>query len=178
MTSASPRIHFLDIPPEILTQILLKLHWEDFLRLTEVCKTIRDLITNSSEIQYRICLGALGYEATLAEYNLPPIGQLERFQKLSKGFLTGQFTKKESLTLQGYTPTYELQGGAFIQGRAASNSVRDTVGVNVLKFASFLYREPTTQWQLPDFPRVVRDLTLDPSQDLLALIVDKSEGNQ
>ncbi|PVG04892.1 hypothetical protein CPB86DRAFT_778193 [Serendipita vermifera] len=170
------KLHFLDLPPELLTQIILELDWKDFLRLQLVCKATLDL-TNTSEIQYRICLGALGYEATLAKPKYPTIDQLGKFQKLSKNFLTGHFTKKESVPIKGFTPTYELQGGAFIQGRHAPNNPRDTVGVNVFKFASFLNDEPTTQWQLPNFARVVRDLTLDPSQDLLALIVDKTPSN-
>lgn len=177
MTSTSPRVHFLDLPPEIITQILLRLHWKEFFKLKDVCKTIRNL-TNTYEFHYRISLGKLGYEATLAADNYSAFDQLERFKKLTKGFLTGQFTKKESMTMEGYTPTYELQRGAFLQGIAGPNNARDTIGVNVFKFASFLNNEPTTQWRLPDFPRVVRDLTLDPSQDLLALIVDYSQGNQ
>ncbi|CAG8682387.1 1217_t:CDS:1 [Acaulospora colombiana] len=176
MTSAA-KLHFLDLPPELLIQILLEVDWEDFLRLKLVCKAIRDL-TNTSEIQYRICLGALGYQTTLATPKYPASDQLDKFQKLTKGFLTGHFTKKESIPIQGFTPTYELQGGSFIQGRHAPNNPRDTVGINVFRFATFLNDEPTTQWQLPNFPRVVRDLTLDPSQDLLAAIVDKTPDNQ
>jgi len=157
---------FLSLPPEIAIQVLLHLGWNQLLVAQRVCTVFRALI-ESSRIQYHIFLAIAGYEDGPASHPMPMLARLESLKAVQRCFHCMQFPKKTQIQLKGYTPTYELQGGVFLQGRHTPSDLNQTIGVNAWSFQNPI--EPYF-WQLPDLNAPIRDLTLDPSQDLLVLI--------
>lgn len=96
--------------------------------------------------------------------------RLEALQRVQSSFTRGIFPNKQSIPLSGYTPTYEFQGGVFLQGRHDPGALHQTRGANVFQLHSYMNSSPTRKWKLPDFGNIVRDFTLDPMQDLLVVI--------
>jgi hypothetical protein len=96
--------------------------------------------------------------------------RLETLKQAQAAFSRGKFGIKRSISLSGYTPTYEYQGGVFLQGRHEIGSLYQTRGANVFQFPSYVSSTPTRKWKLPNFRHLVRDFTLDPMQDLLVVI--------
>lgn len=161
---------FLDLPPEICIQILSQLEWNELLVAQRVSKAFKTLI-ETSMLQYRISLGIAGYEDGPDSHPMPVAERLSAFRALQSAFSRLEFRNKSQVELSGFTPTYELQRGVFLQGRHSPGALGDTIGINAWSF-----HDPTHPhaWRLPDLKGPIRDLTLDPSQDLLVLI----EGGQ
>jgi F-box-like len=157
---------FLRLPPEISIQILLELRWNELLVAQRVCRAFKALI-ESSKLQYHIHLAIAGYEDELGSHPMPMLERLRTLKATQRCFSRMDFPNSYRIELEEYTPTYELQGGVFLQGRHPSHSWDQTIGVNAWNF-----QDPVKPfaWRLPDLNRPIRDLTLDPSQDLLVLI--------
>lgn len=157
---------FLDLPPEIYLQILSKLEWNELLVAQRVNKAFKTLIETST-IQYRILLGIAGYKDGPDSHPMPVAERLTTFRALQKAFSRLDFPTKSQVEMFGDTPTYELQGGVYLQGRHPPNALDQTIGVNAWSFHNPIMPHA---WRLPDFKGPVRDFTLDPAQDLLVVI--------
>ncbi|KIM34241.1 hypothetical protein M408DRAFT_19179 [Serendipita vermifera MAFF 305830] len=157
---------FLDLPPEISIQTLLNLEWNELLAVQRVNRAFKALI-ETSRIQYRIALGIAGYKDGPDSHPMAVSERLESLRTLQSCFVRLELPTKSRIEISGPTPIYELQGGVFVQGRHPPNAPNEMIGVNAWSF-----HDPTTPfgWQLPNFSSSIRDLTLDPSQDLLVLI--------
>jgi F-box-like len=67
MANVSLASAFLRLPPEISTQILLELRWNELLVAQRVCRAFKALI-ESSRLQYHIYLAIAGYEDELGSH--------------------------------------------------------------------------------------------------------------
>lgn len=165
MSAASHANPFLLLPPEISIQVLLELEWNELLMAQRVCRAFKALI-ETPRIQYHIHLGMAGYEDEFSSHPMPMSERLQSLKAVQRCFSRMDFPNSTRIELDGYTPTYELQGGVFLQGRHPPH-LYQTIGVNAWSFHD--PAEPFA-WRLPDLSGPIRDLTLDPSQDLLVLI--------
>lgn len=98
--------------------------------------------------------------------------RINALRALQNSFKNVDFPRVTPVSLRGYTPTYELQLGVFLQGRHPVNDWRQTIGINAFRLPSFLTDSPVLSWSLPDFEQPIRDFALDPAQDLLIVIDD------
>jgi hypothetical protein len=159
MANVSLASAFLRLPPEISTQILLELRWNELLVAQRVCRAFQALI-ESSRLQYHIHLAIAGYEDELGSHPMSMLERLHTLKATQRCFSRMDFPNNYRVELEGYTPTYELQGGVFLQGRHLPNNLDQTIGVNAWNF-----QDPVKpfSWRLPDLNEPIRDLTLDPS---------------
>ncbi|KAG8872775.1 hypothetical protein FRC20_009051 [Serendipita sp. 405] len=163
-------MHLLSLPTEIITQIFLNLTWKDILKSKSVCKAVYEL-SQSTALQYHVLLGIAGYRDGPSNHPMSKSQRLGLLRRLESSFNYGDFSQKERIPLSGYTPTYQLQSGIFLQGRHALGPNYRTSGVNVFRLPSASdNRDGGVSWKLPDLVRPIRDLDVDPIQDLLVLI--------
>jgi F-box-like len=181
----------LDLPPEILVQVFLLLPWKRlapcgsvglhpslngsrFTMSCQVCKRFHDIITSSTEINYKIELAIAGYQNGHTLCKMPLSQRLRILRQTQKGWLGLNFQRRETIQLERETPTYELQGSVFLRGRSSTGS-NSTSGISGYIMASALTGDEMHQWTVEHFPMEVRDFTLDPLQDLLVLIEEQMD---
>jgi hypothetical protein len=138
----------------------------------QVCKRFHEIITSSTEIDYKIELAIAGYQNGPALCRTPLSERLQILRQTQKGWLGLNFQRRQTITLERETPTYELQGSVFLRGRSPAGS-DSTVGISGYIMASALTGDEMHQWTVEHFASAVRDFTLDPLQDLLVLIEEK-----
>ncbi|KAG8872777.1 hypothetical protein FRC20_009053 [Serendipita sp. 405] len=163
----------ISLPTEILTHIFSNLTWKDILRLNSACKTIHDLCS-STPLQYHTLLAIAGYDNGPSNNLMPVLQRLDLLKKLEYSFNYASFSHKERIEFPGrFIPSYDLQGGVFVQGRHGTGTPYKTFGVNAYKLPSPLDIQNSgnsISWKLPDLERPSQDLSLDASQDLLVLV--------
>ncbi|KAG8803188.1 hypothetical protein FRC17_006228, partial [Serendipita sp. 399] len=147
-------MHLLSLPTEILIQIFSNLEWHELLRAQSICKAVGELCS-STALQYHLLLGIAGYEDSPSSHPSSISQRLDMLKKLESTFHYGIFPQKERIPLDGsFTPTYELQGGVFLQGRCKRDGTFRTSGVNVFKLPSMLHNQGNTVlWKLPDLEK-------------------------
>ncbi|KAG8847379.1 hypothetical protein FRB91_011834 [Serendipita sp. 411] len=105
---------------------------------------------------------------------MPVSQRLDLLKKLEYSFNYASFSHKERIEFPGrFIPSYDLQGGVFVQGRHGTGTPYKTFGVNAYKLPSPLDIQNSgnsISWKLPDLERPSQDLSLDASQDLLVLV--------
>src|SRR5258706_7749576 len=138
----------------------------------QVCKRFHEIITSSTEINYKMELAIAGYQNGPALCQTPLSERLQRLRQTQKGWLGLNFKRRQTIELEKETPTYELQGSVFLRGRSSAGS-NSTAGISGYIMASALTGDEMHQWTVECFASEVRDFTLDPLQDLLVLIEEK-----
>ncbi|KIM55698.1 hypothetical protein SCLCIDRAFT_134153 [Scleroderma citrinum Foug A] len=156
-----------DLPPELWIAILRFTDTRTILRCTAVCRSIRAIIDDSVELQYRIELTLDGM------IDGPPspviIGdRLARLRALRRAWATLDWSSNIVVPMPGPCHAYELVGGVFCKTHHSQHH----------RFSS---RHLTATW-LPsstdpagrlidreDIGLPTRDFAIDPSQDLIIL---------
>ncbi|KAI0073893.1 hypothetical protein K474DRAFT_1602520, partial [Panus rudis PR-1116 ss-1] len=159
--------HLLNIPPELLIEILKCLDWRDLLRCDSVCQALHHTIRTSLELQYTIELAAdnlvdgprvPGSLSTADRYALL-LDRRRRWRRL-------EWTREVDVPMPGGCQAYELVGGVF-----AKTSNGNANGVTHLLAAKLPTREDDGRVvRIEDLRLASRDFAIDPSQDLLALV--------
>jgi hypothetical protein len=127
MMSQDPqRLSVLDLPPEILTTILLFLPVHSILRCKRVNHYLANLISNCAEIQYSLCARL----ATQLDNPKCPLSAKERFSQLSAREsrweeMTINFQK--SIKVPFLTSgIYDLTSGVYLLGDASRMALHYT----------------------------------------------------
>ncbi|KAG8804098.1 hypothetical protein FRC17_006040, partial [Serendipita sp. 399] len=172
-------MQLVSLPTEVLIHIFSNLDWKSILRVQSVCKKIHELCSSTS-LQYGLLLGIAGYEDV--SNHLVSISQrLDLLKKVESSFSYANFGHKERFSLgEESISSYDLQGGFFVQGENGGGHWIGTNSTDIYQLpSSFNNTGNFGSWKLPTFERPIRDLTLDPTQDLLVLIEeDLSQGHQ
>ena len=163
------RVLFSSLPTEIWIHILSYLSWSTLLRLKQVSKTFRRLIEGDPYIQYATLLGMAAYE-DVGSCKEPVSARTDNLKSIETSFKTGSFPTKTTMLINSATPTYDLQGGVYVQGRRCEDGSFHTAGVDVYRLPSLLY--PSASWKLANFAVPIRDFTLSAHDDLLVTIED------
>ncbi|TBU44170.1 hypothetical protein BD309DRAFT_990477 [Dichomitus squalens] len=157
---------FLGLPGELLVECLKHLDWEDLVRCKQVSKRLRDVVNDSLELQYRIELGAdglvegLGCTYTTAERLQLLLQRRARWRYLD-------WSRIVPISAPGLCQAYELVDGVF-----ASSMGNDFFGSRHLELTWL----PTSTQEARKIEREdlgirIRDFAIDPSQDLMALVL-------
>ncbi|CAL1702844.1 unnamed protein product [Somion occarium] len=163
-----PKASILNIPLELLIEILKCLDYRTVLNCSQVCKEFHQIIKDSLELQYKIELEADGMidgPRTVGSWSTS-----ERLQLLldrRARWRTLDWTRIVTLPLVGFCHAYELVGGVF----AKTMGVGDNVGARHLTVASLPTRYDDGDMRiLEDLGVTSRDFAIDPSQDLITLV--------
>ncbi|KAK0441239.1 uncharacterized protein EV420DRAFT_1580445 [Desarmillaria tabescens] len=156
-------LSLLSLPPEILIQCMASLDYLSLLQCTKVCRTFKNVVDGSLALQYTIELALDGMEDGNSSHLLNA-ERLGRLRDLRRAWANLDWKEFTSIPFSGECSAYELVAGVFVKmflGRDFSltrlpSSTRPTVD----------------QVQLPDQDMLVKDFAMDPSQDLLAMLVD------
>ncbi|KAI0370752.1 hypothetical protein BV20DRAFT_1035699 [Pilatotrama ljubarskyi] len=171
MTSpATPYFPLLKLPGELCIEILRYLDLKHLFQCRLVCKALKETIQHSLELQYKIELEAdglidgVGCTLSLAErYEL----LLERRRR----WRTLDWTQVVPVPAPALCQAYELVDGVFASSMATMESEfaggSRHLSITRLPTSS----EPAQTIEREDIGFPVRDFAIDPSQDLVALVL-------
>ncbi|KAI0772792.1 hypothetical protein BD413DRAFT_34230 [Trametes elegans] len=161
-------MELLNLPPELLTGILLQLDLQSLLRCRQVCTLLKDLMDQDVRLQYQVELGAAGME------DGPPgtLTAAERLRMLKARQAAWDrlaWTSREEIPMcQG--GVWELYGGVLAQGEGSRTLV-------FRQLPSAIRGIQEREWRLEDVGVNIRDFGMDPAQDLLLIIENRIERN-
>ncbi|KAI0773133.1 hypothetical protein BD413DRAFT_313185 [Trametes elegans] len=167
MVSLGPK-SLLDLPPELIVEVLKLLDHCELMRCRRVCSTLNSLIDTNICLQYQVELEVEGLRDG-DERTLCASERLKLLRARRDRWLTLDWCHVVSLPPQEIIPEaslpYELQGGIFLNIR--NHAGRITINSTTL---------PTTDYPRTDHANShvlqaqVLDITTDPTQDLLVML--------
>ena len=127
----------------------------------QVCRLFRDLIAESTVLQYKIELGAHGLEDGPPHEDLSPALRLEKLVARQRAWDTLQWVDDKSREmLTGLV--WELYGGVLAQAENENNLV-------FCRLPSHFRGIEEKRWTVDISAFSLRDFGMDPSQDLLVI---------
>ncbi|KAK0484302.1 hypothetical protein EDD18DRAFT_707055 [Armillaria luteobubalina] len=153
----------LSLPPEILTQCMEYLDYWSLLQCTQVCRAFKNIVDGSLALQYTIELAMDSMEDGKS-FHLLNADRLGRLRELRLAWANLNWKKFTSISFRGECSAYELVAGVFVKMFFG--------GEFVLTRLPSSTRPDVDQVELPDQDMLVKDFAMDPSQDLLAMLVD------
>ncbi|KAL1943552.1 hypothetical protein VTO73DRAFT_3997 [Trametes versicolor] len=158
---------FLDLPRELLVEMLKLLDYREIARCRRICRTLNALIDANTTLLYRVELGIEGLIDG-------PVGgpctseRLSQLLERRNRWLTLDWSHVLPLTPQEVIPQsplpYELQGGTFLNIRNVACQI--TINQTVLPTGL----NPRAEYTHHILDMKVLDITTDPTQDLIALL--------
>ncbi|KAI0738204.1 hypothetical protein C8Q80DRAFT_1207471 [Daedaleopsis nitida] len=157
------------LPTELLTEILKLLDAKTILRCTLVCRRLWTVIRDSIELQYLVELDADGLVDGI-DCTLTTSQRLERVLQRRARWRNLEWDRRVSIPAPTHYQAYELVDGVFASSRillfAGSRHLALTWLPTLATAGKSMERE--------DIGFVIRDFAIDPSQDLLALVLKDS----
>lgn len=105
---------------------------------------------------------------------MPIADRLTLLRRMKKNWLELNFQKQGSRIIETSTSAYTLQSSVLMIGSSLGGSLVDTISAHLLN--SPLVGTHSFHWNIDCPPARVRDLTVDPYQDLLVLIEESVIG--
>ncbi|EMD35720.1 hypothetical protein CERSUDRAFT_115679 [Gelatoporia subvermispora B] len=163
----------LDLPEELLLEVLKNLDFRSILRCCCVCRLLQSAIKGSLELQYKIELYADGLVDGPPIPNLTTADRLHLLLERRRRWRSLDWRRMESIPITGGCQAYELVDGVFAKSMstAFAGGSRHFTTVRLPTQA-----EPARTIVRENLGVPTRDFAMDPSQDLLAL-VHNDEGN-
>ncbi|KAH9895700.1 senescence-associated protein-domain-containing protein [Cubamyces lactineus] len=165
MSSAS---RLLSLPGELLVEILKLLDTKHLLRCRLICREFEATIKDSLQLRYKIELEAEG----LVDGVGCPLPVAERYKLLMerrKRWRWLDWSQVAAFPTPALCQAYELVDGVFASSMSTGLGASRHLSLTRLPTASEPAR--TTEWQ--DLGAPIRDFAIDPSQDLVALVIDE-----
>ncbi|KZV66977.1 hypothetical protein PENSPDRAFT_755247 [Peniophora sp. CONT] len=144
-----------------------------FRALRQTCKQLHSLVTSSTTLQYTLSLAANGMLDGPSSIPLTTAERLALLRTRHAAWRTLSLgLASASIHLPGYCQASDFVGGYF--GRCFSHNLDDvdSIGTPNLTLVTLPSRSPTRELKVEthDVGVHMKDFTLDPSQDLLALL--------
>ncbi|RPD53899.1 hypothetical protein L226DRAFT_469953 [Lentinus tigrinus ALCF2SS1-7] len=159
-------IGLLDLPRELLVDILKYLDLRDLLRCNTVCPALREVIKESFELQYQIELVADGL-VDGTRCTLSTSERLARLLELRARWRYLDWTGVKHISAPAMCQAYELVDGVFASSMGNGLSGSRHLALTWLPTT----REEERTVEREDLGVTVRDFAIDPSQDLMALVI-------
>ncbi|KAL1741933.1 hypothetical protein HDZ31DRAFT_44378 [Schizophyllum fasciatum] len=167
-----PKDPLLALPTELVCQILEYLDVADLLVCSLVTRHLRRVIRHSAPLQYAIELAKCRMAPVHTAPTLSTASRLNALRDRERAWRALRWSARHRITLPPTGPIYEFIGGIYGNGQEDENRVTSSIS---------FFELPThvRGRTLPDNPRVwthsmgalsIIDFTLDPTQDLLALV--------
>ncbi|KAF8221337.1 hypothetical protein L208DRAFT_1328446 [Tricholoma matsutake] len=151
---------FTSLPQEVLEEILRNLDCCSLLRACSVCRHLKTIIADSSELQYIIELSLDG----MMDSSSSALSHADRLAKLRdrrKAWSSLSWKKRSVIQMRGLCHAYELVEGVFVKASG---------GLNFL--ASWLpsSTDEGRQIRRGSLEMEARDFAIDPGQDLIIFV--------
>ncbi|KAI0682113.1 hypothetical protein C8T65DRAFT_301266 [Cerioporus squamosus] len=159
-------IGLVQLPQELLVELLKHLELLDLLRCKAVCSILRDVTNDSLELQYRIELAADGLVDGVG-CNLSTAERLARLLELRARWHYLDWTDVKPIRAPAMCQAYELVDGVFASSMGIGLSGSRHLSLTWLPTRA----EEGRTVERDDLGVTVRDFAIDPSQDLMALVI-------
>ncbi|EKM51060.1 uncharacterized protein PHACADRAFT_103833 [Phanerochaete carnosa HHB-10118-sp] len=159
----------LDLPTELLIEILKYLQSRDILRCQSVCRALRDIVAGCVELQYIIELAADNLVDGTRKPGSPSTAErLKLLLDRRRRWRELDWTQKVVVPIPGQCQAYEFVGGTFAKSMGTGDNWTGSKHLNVTWL-------PTRDGQARSLVREdlgvpTRDFAVDPSQDMIALV--------
>ncbi|KAJ8475000.1 hypothetical protein ONZ51_g6826 [Trametes cubensis] len=160
------------LPGELLFEILKFLDTKHLLRCRLICKDLEAAIKDSLQLQYKIELEAEG----LVDGVGCPLPVAERYKLLMERRKRWRYLawwQATTFPAPASCQAYELVDGVFASSRSMPLGASRHISFTRLPAPS----EPARTTEREDLGVPIRDFAIDPSQDLVALVVDDVPEN-
>ncbi|KAG8934777.1 hypothetical protein FRC01_000458 [Tulasnella sp. 417] len=167
-------MHFTSLPTELVIHILALNPFRDIVICRAVCRSLRNIIDDSLELQYIIELRCGGYVDGNGD-RLTKTSLEERYRKLvdlEEGWKMLRFPIDQAKVFDGPSSIYELYGGVYIRGVRTEGFPGGVTSLEVTRFPSPLTQRPGRSWAHA-LEISCRDISVDPGSDLMVLIINK-----
>ncbi|PCH42277.1 hypothetical protein WOLCODRAFT_101849, partial [Wolfiporia cocos MD-104 SS10] len=162
--------HICSLPTELIIRILRFLNPRDLLRCQQVCRLLNDIISESAELQYIPKLMVAGLEDGPPSA-VGPAGRFQMLQDHQQQWDAPECDAAEMIPM--YDPRlWELYGGVLVQAQGNR-------ALNFMQLPSVLRGIEQKIWTISDVGCLIADFSIDPAQDLLAIVEDAThnQGN-
>lgn len=139
----------------------------DNLTFNQLNKTFKETVDNDTALQYKIELAVNGMEDGPPNA-LSPADRLQMLRKHSAAWNRMSYTSVQNIHMAS-AGVWELYGGILAHGISAR-------GLTFTQLPSELRGIKQRSWTLPDLGVKIRDFGMDPTQDLLVLVVKPPRG--
>ncbi|KAI0329467.1 hypothetical protein GY45DRAFT_1371545 [Cubamyces sp. BRFM 1775] len=167
LSSNSGVSHLLSLPGELLFEVLKYLDAKHILRCRLVCKDLRDAIKDSVQLQYKVELEAEGLVDGVG-CPLPVVERYELLLERRRRWRYLDWSQVTAIPTPALCQAYELVDGVFASSMSTGLGASRHLSLTRLPTAS----EPAQITEREDLGVHIRDFAIDPSQDLVALVVD------
>ncbi|KAF8261985.1 hypothetical protein EI94DRAFT_1809525 [Lactarius quietus] len=156
----------LDLPVEILSEVLVRLDHRSILHSSAVCRQFYTLVATSLNLQYRIELEAEGLiDGPPGEPASTTAARMDLLLERRVSWRAMRPRRRAAVALAGHCHAYELVGGLFAKAIEEYGAARRLV-------ASWLPTNTAGETRLvvDDLGVRIKDFALDPAQDLIVLL--------
>ncbi|KAH8985219.1 hypothetical protein EDB86DRAFT_3083757 [Lactarius hatsudake] len=156
----------LDLPVEILSEVLVLLDHLSILHCSAVCRHLHALVATSLNLQYRVELAAEGViDGSPGGPAYTTAARMDLLLERRVAWRALRPRRRASVALAGHCHAYELVGGLFAKALEEYGAARRLV-------ASWLPSNTTDETRLvvDDLGVRIKDFALDPAQDLIVLL--------
>ncbi|KAH8991383.1 hypothetical protein EDB86DRAFT_2935103 [Lactarius hatsudake] len=156
----------LDLPVEILSEVLVLLDHLSILHCSAVCRHLHALVATSLNLQYRVELAAEGLiDGSPGGPAYTTAARMDLLLERRVAWRALRPRRRASVALAGHCHAYELVGGLFAKALEEYGAARRLV-------ASWLPSNTTDETRLvvDDLGVRIKDFALDPAQDLIVLL--------
>ncbi|KAG0693267.1 hypothetical protein DFH29DRAFT_407018 [Suillus ampliporus] len=156
-------ITLVQLPPELLSLILVLLDACDLVRMRKTCKALKALVDNSEMLQYIIdlCYFQMVPVGT-SEQEVPPATRRKRLRQHDAAWQRFEYKRKCTLPPMMLGPIYEFGGGIYA-----------SAGEECIQFARLPSASDSNDlhcWSHPVDPTTSVDFTFCAAQDLLVVV--------
>ncbi|KAF8889441.1 hypothetical protein CPB84DRAFT_1849388 [Gymnopilus junonius] len=166
----------LDLPPEILVNIFLFLHFLDVGSCKRTCLRLCDVISNSSQIAYHVELQVAGMQDN-PNCKLPITVRLQMIKDREEawGSFKPQFTKNVQVPFES-SGLYDVTPDLYLAGKNEKLGRRVTNHIQAIRLPHKKGEDPT--WHSVDFASNIVDFATSIEEDdlLAAVTMTKQEG--
>ncbi|KAF9269618.1 hypothetical protein L218DRAFT_953244 [Marasmius fiardii PR-910] len=162
-------VSILKLPIELICHILVYLDHLDILLCSLVNRRMKEIIQQSSALQYKLELAKYRMRSSLESYHDPPVAiRLRSLRHNEEAWHTIASRARFRSRFMHTGALYEFQSGIF--GQSMENEQHHTTHIVFFDLVKMENGNPHIHWIHSIVGLMVIDFTMDPSQDLLLLI--------
>ncbi|KIJ36926.1 hypothetical protein M422DRAFT_33977 [Sphaerobolus stellatus SS14] len=185
---AISRTSFMKLPEELVATVIMELPMLDILHCRLVCKRLNNLVQSSSNIKYKIELSAHGLVSCPAS-KISAASALKMLRDQQARWRRCEWGNQTEIILGGGCRTYDLRHGIWAYGQSDEQLTDDMLLDYTKKITCYKLGgvdrgikckewESWSSWSLDDLKLDIRDFTIDPVIDMLAMVVQLSDESK
>lgn len=132
---------------------------------------MKSIVDDSVSLRYIIQLGKFGYVDYATPEDITTTVKLEQLLRLHQSWDSGTFAEISNLSLRGECQYYDLQAGVISTGNVGTES-----RVAFTEFPTERAEGKPRNWSYAITGHVIKEITSDPLQDLIAYAVETGSG--